>query len=196
MLLYIAIVILWIIWGKWKSSQIISLILVLCHKTAGNLGGLFWEWEWWAGVGGYHEESRPYWVKKKRLRLEVYDTWWFSDTFQFLFDSSFCHYLNGKNTESFIMWLSKSSDSCNRASAEGYRGSFLDSVPVWIQRPEMLGESISITVIPKCALAAAKPSQKPGQPAPCGWQPWGSPTPWRVHWTHSVRPRQTARYIV
>jgi len=49
-------------------------------------------------------------------------------------------------------------------------------------------KAYSITAIPECALAATKPSQKRGQPAPCGWQPWGPLRPWGVHWTHSVRP--------
>lgn len=62
--------------------------------------------------------------------------------------------------------------------------------------PRCWGKAHGITVIPKCVLAATKPSQRPVQPAPCGWQPWGPPAPWGVHSTHSVRSRQTAHNVV
>lgn len=62
--------------------------------------------------------------------------------------------------------------------------------------PRCWGKARSITVIPKCTLAAAKPSQRPGQPAPRGWQPWGPPACWGEPWTHSVRSRQTAHDVV
>lgn len=136
---------------------------------------------------------KAYWLKRPRLRLEVYDTWWISATFQFLY-FPFCHYQKDKSTKRLIKWLSKSSDHCKGACAEGYCRPSLASVLMWIQLPKMLRKSV--TVIPKCALAATKPSQRPVQPAPCEWQPWGPPAPWGVHSTHSVRSRQTAHNVV
>lgn len=47
--------------------------------------------------------------------------------------------------------------------------------------PRCQGKTLSITGIPKCALAATKPSQRPGQPAPCEWQPWGPPATWGLN---------------
>lgn len=63
------------------------MILVLCHKTAGNLGVLFWEWGCWEGVGGYYEEYRIYWVKRENLRLELDDCQPCLDFYFILFDT-------------------------------------------------------------------------------------------------------------
>lgn len=78
--------------------------------------------------------------KRQRLRLGVYGTWQISATFQFLC-LSFCRYQKGKSTKRLTKWLSKPSDHCNGACAEGSCRPSLASVPMWIQLPEMLRES-------------------------------------------------------
>lgn len=136
---------------------------------------------------------KAYWLKRQRLRLEVYDTWRISATFRFLY-LSFCHYQKEKSIKRLTKWLSKSLAHCDGAGAEGGLQTPLVSVPMCC--PRCWGKARGITVIPKCALAATKPSQRPGQPAPCGWQAWGPPARWGEHWTHSVRSRQTAHDVV
>lgn len=135
-------------------------------------------------------------LKRQRLRLGVYDTWRMSATFQFLYLFLFAvvkgtraprgSLSDCQNLQTIAMGL------VQRVPADPHRR----LCPCGSSCPRCWGKARSITVIPKHVSAAAMPSQRPGPPAPCGWQPWGPPAPWGEPWTHSVRSRQSAHDVV